>query len=42
MAEKNARLNEEPIDDINDDEFEDVEKKINVSELMPKASLKAR
>ncbi len=40
MAEKNARLNEEPIDDINDDEFEDVEKKINVSELIAKGKSK--
>ena len=40
MAEKNARLNDEPIDDINDDEFEDVEKKINVSELIAKGKSK--
>ena len=40
MTEKNARLNDEPIDDINDDEFEDVEKKINVSELIAKGKSK--
>ncbi len=40
MAEKNARLNDEPIDEINDDEFEESEKKINVSELIAKGKSK--
>ncbi len=40
MAEKNIRFDDEPIDEINDDEFEESEKKINVSELIAKGKSK--
>ena len=41
MAEKNTKLNDEPIEEMNDDEFGDEgEKKINVSELIAKGKSK--